>query len=70
MKIILKLLFYYRGVPKELPYEEDSADLWSVKDNVGKNIQLFGPIDPVSRWQLNQPAEKAPDPSDGELNNQ
>ncbi len=41
------------------------------KDNVGtaSNHQPSGPIDPVARWQLNQLAEKAPDPSTGELNN-
>ncbi len=40
-------------------------------DNVGKatNHQPFGPIDPVFGRQLNQPAEKAPDPSNGELHN-
>ncbi len=32
IKIMLKLLIYYRkGVPIELPHEEDSADQWSAK---------------------------------------
>ena len=55
----------------ELLHDKDSADRWTKKDNVGKaaNHQPFRPIDPVARWQLNQPAEKDPNPSKEELNN-
>ena len=54
---------------------EDSADILPVEDSVGEvtNTRPFVSIYPVmrvSRWQLNQPAKKDSDPSDGELNHQ
>ena len=70
--ILLQKRSTERGVPIELPHHRDSTDRWSTKDNVGKkamNHQPFGPIDPEARWQLNQPAEKDPNPSKEELNN-
>ena len=53
----------------------DSADILPLEDNVGEATHTwpFGSIYPVmrvSRWQLNQPAKKDSDPSDGELNHQ
>ena len=52
---------------------EDSTDMLPVEDTVGEttNTRPFGSIYlvmRVSRWQLNQPAKKDSDPSDGELN--
>ncbi len=62
------IVAYYRGFPMELPHEEDSADIWSVKRQCWKSNEhpaVWTNI-PCDQLAVDRPAQMGSGPYDGE----